>query len=66
MKNITITLTVPDWANYGAIDKSGDYYIYEQEPGKASESFFPKAGEFQQIAFTDCECIDWENSLTKI
>lgn len=54
----------PDWAEYAAVDKDGEAYLYEQKPKRQAESWIPGPGDYTGLmdAF---DSSNWENSLIK-
>ncbi|WP_016759669.1 hypothetical protein [Leptospira weilii] len=52
----------PDWANYRAKDKSGDWFWFEEMPIPDQEIWTHNEGRFKEIELVHQ---DWEKSLEK-
>jgi hypothetical protein len=52
----------PEWANYAAMDKEGDWYWYEILPRKLCTRWLSEDGKCEMVNFSR---MVWESSLKK-
>lgn len=70
-KEITLTIQVPDWAGWIAMDKDGHIFCFEAKPIAVRDlgRWFFLAGEsdkYQCIGFTCLYKKNWEDTLQEI
>lgn len=56
-------LDAPEWANYAAMDKEGDWYWYEKEPTPGKMYWIPQDG--RTLLIEEFRISYWKSSLTK-
>ncbi len=53
----------PEWANYLAMDKDGEWYWFEDEPIKSITTWIDRSGKIEY--HNETPIYDWEETLEK-
>lgn len=61
----TITIPVPDWANWWTVDRGGDLAIREWEPTKGLDIWVHSGGRYIYL-YTVNRPADWTKELHRI
>ena len=58
--------TLPDWAQWVAMDPDGEVWAYEKQPGRSRIGWYPRGGIYRSIGYTNATVTDWTQTLTPV